>query len=165
MKCSPKFRQVARSRAKTGDAMGRPTCESSFLELPNAKLLVKKPAASKNPLSTRRTGCISQTQASPEMGAGEGAQAPPLPLRPHPGSITCTMGTVRTTKGMLLSYLGTRTQTPSSSPDPFSCYEMQQGQNKSCKVCPIFCLTPGVHPTGLCPILCPPQFNFGSNWW
>ena len=31
-----------------------------------------------------------------------------------------------------MSYLGTRTQTPSSSPDPFSSYEMQRRLNKSC---------------------------------
>lgn len=32
--------------------------------------------------------------------------------------------------------LGTRTQTPSSSPDPFSCYKMQRRTNEICEVCP-----------------------------
>jgi hypothetical protein len=45
---------------------------------------------------------------------------------------------------MLLSYLGKRTQTPSSSPDPFSCYKMQRGLNEKLQVCPIFCLSRGV---------------------
>src|SRR6516164_5987051 len=56
------------------------------------------------------------------------------------------MRTVRTRRGFLQEYPGTRTQTPSSSPDPFSCYEMQPGLNKKLQVCPTICLTLGVHP-------------------
>jgi hypothetical protein len=43
----------------------------SLLELPNTKLFVKKPAASKNLLLTRRAECISRTQVSAEMGIPE----------------------------------------------------------------------------------------------
>jgi hypothetical protein len=39
---------------------------------------------------------------------------------------------------MLLSYLGTRTQTPSSSPDLFSCYKMQRGLNEKTASVPNF---------------------------
>ena len=39
---------------------------------------------------------------------------------------------------MLLSYLGKRTQTPSSSPDPFSCYKMQRGLNEKTASVPNF---------------------------
>src|SRR5713101_4631784 len=56
------------------------------------------------------------------------------------------MGTVRTRSGLLQGYLGKRTQTPSSSPAPFSCYEMQRRLNENLQVCPIFCLITGVHP-------------------
>jgi hypothetical protein len=38
----------------------------------------------------------------------------------------------RISKGLL----GTRTQTPSSSPDLFSCYKMQRRTNEICEVCP-----------------------------
>src|SRR5229473_6604062 len=56
------------------------------------------------------------------------------------------MGTVRTRSGLLQDYLGKRTQMPSSSPAPFSCYEMQRRLNENLQVCPIFCLITGVHP-------------------
>ena len=39
---------------------------------------------------------------------------------------------------MLLSYLEKRTQTPSSSPDPFSCYKMQRGLNEKTASVPNF---------------------------
>jgi transposase InsO family protein len=39
---------------------------------------------------------------------------------------------------------GTRPQTPSSSPDPFSCYKMQRRLTKGLHVCPNSCLTLGV---------------------
>jgi hypothetical protein len=114
MKCSPKFRQVATSGAKRGHAMGRPTCESSLLELPNAKLFVKSGGVKKSALDAESRMHFANAGFS----------------------ITCTMGTVRTRRGMLLSYLGTRTQTPSSSPDPFSCYKMQRRTHEICKVRP-----------------------------
>jgi hypothetical protein len=48
---------------------------------------------------------------------------------------------------MLLSYLGKRTQTPSSSPDPFSCYKMQRGLNeKNCKCAQFFVSVEGFRP-------------------
>ena len=158
--------------------MGQPTCESSLLGGPDATFFGEKLPASKNPLSTRRLECISQTQASPEVGAGEGTQAPPLPLRPYPGfkcktikhkfkgsnfdaaihlskaeflskkwgPVTCTMRTVRTRRGVLKSYLGTRTQTPSSSPDPFSCYKMQRRLNEKLQCVPNFLSHSGGSP-------------------
>jgi hypothetical protein len=38
---------------------------------------------------------------------------------------------------------------PSSSRDPFSCSEMQQRLNENPQKCPIFCLTTGIHASGL----------------
>src|SRR6516165_6047842 len=68
------------------------------------------------------------------------------------------MRTVRTRRGFLQEYPGTRTQTPSSSPDPFSCYEMQPGLNKKLHVCPTICLTSGVHAK-TCALFCAPSVS------
>src|SRR5215471_8582165 len=117
------------SRVKKGDAMGRSTCESSLPGAPDAKFFCGKPAALKKSAHDAERQIHFANAGSVGVGAGEGAPAaPPLPLQPHPGSIfgarehefeSCTMRTVRTGEGMLHSHLGTRTQTPSSSPDPF----------------------------------------------
>jgi hypothetical protein len=61
--------------------MGRPTCESSLLELPNAKLFVKTGGVKKSALDAE-SRCISQTQASPEMGAGKGLKRRAFPYDP-----------------------------------------------------------------------------------
>jgi hypothetical protein len=135
MKCSPKFRQVATSRAKTEDAMGRPTCESSLLELPNAKLFVKNRRRQK--IRSRRGEQMHFANAgfSRDGCRGRGSSAAPSPTTPS-RLPNVHYGNARTRRGMLLSWLGTRTQTPSSSPDPFSCYKMQRRTNEICKVCP-----------------------------
>jgi hypothetical protein len=54
-----------------------------------------------------------------------------------------------------LLYVGKGTQMPSSSPDPFSCYEMQRRQNENLHVRPNVCLI-----TGFIPIL---GNNLGTN--
>ena len=72
-------------KSKTGDAGGRGRWEASLLDVPDANFFSRKPAWSENPSRTVSGECLSQTQASPGMGVREGAQTPPLPLRPHPG--------------------------------------------------------------------------------
>jgi hypothetical protein len=44
---------------------------------------------------------------------------------------------------------GKRTQSPSSSPDPFSSLEMQERLNKNCRCAQEICLIIGVHATQL----------------
>ena len=63
--------------------MGRPSCESSLLGVPEAKFFSRKAAASKNPSSKWKTESISQTPASPRMGCrGRGSNAAPSPTTP-----------------------------------------------------------------------------------
>ena len=59
------------------------------------------------------------------------------------------MGTVRTRRGFLQRHPGTRTQTPSSSPVPFSCYNMQPGRTEMLQGVPKFLS----HSRGSCQIL------------
>jgi hypothetical protein len=99
--------------------MGRPTCESSFLELPNAKLFVKTGGVKKICSRHREPNAFRKCRFLQRWVQGKGLKRRPFPYATPSRLITCTMGTVRTSRGMLLSYLGTRTQTPSSSPDPF----------------------------------------------
>ena len=71
------------SRAKAGGAMARPSCESSFLGIPEAKFFSRKAAASKNPSSMGKTGCISQTLGFSRDGCrGRDSIAIPSPTTP-----------------------------------------------------------------------------------
>ena len=85
MKCSPKFRQVARSKAKTGDAMGRPTCESSFLELPNAKLFVKTGGVKKSARDAENRMHVANAGFSRDgcRGRDSNGPSPTTPSRLH----------------------------------------------------------------------------------
>ena len=64
---------------------------------------------------------------------------------------------------MLLSYLEKRTQTPSSSPDPFSCYKMQRGLNEKTASVPNFLSQSRGSGQSMSPSLGPTCRSFGSK--
>jgi len=70
------------SRAKTGDARGRPTCESSLLGVPDTKFFCGKPAWKKIRLRHEESNQFRKHRLL-WVWAGKAA----LPLRPHPGSL------------------------------------------------------------------------------
>jgi transposase InsO family protein len=75
-------------QSESGGAMGRPSCESSLLGIPEAKFFSRKAAASKNPSSKGKMDAFRKRWASPQMGVGEGIQTPSLP--PTPPSLLCS---------------------------------------------------------------------------
>src|SRR5580704_5472538 len=79
--------EICLSRAKAGGALGRPSCESSLLGIPEAKFFSRKAAASKNPSSKGKMDAFRKRWASPQMGVGEGGgktTTPPPPPPPPP---------------------------------------------------------------------------------
>src|SRR6516162_10305013 len=123
------------SRAKTGDARGRPTCESSLLGVPDTKFFCGKPAWKKIRLQHEESNQFRKRRLL-WVWAGKAAPSPTTPsclpiqsgrTRIRVGAVTCTMGTVRTRRGNATELSGEQ-------------------------VCPILCLSRGVQAS-LCHLL------------